>query len=294
MRECYTRDWATRLYADKAKPCREAAATAKVTRSTLPALCGYACEGLPSFTVCWDKESGKAWKQARMRYGAESFTIEERLAAQAARLAEIDAERVRALDPMAPAVGCGLAFEARNPDTGKGQTVTLETSKYQREVWRDNAKFRRNHDKAYQSSLSEQDKEAQAALAKEARKVAKEAKEAQAAAAAAFKAARPLDINKLVSERASMVKPNDGRVIRRKLPTRPHLAPHGLAPWGAFCVLGGAAYQASAPQRQRQPSFSGGGAAGRSWPRSKRPPPPRGSKRPPRGSIGRDPPGVFR
>lgn len=240
MRECYTRDWATRLYAGKVRQCSERNLSCKVSR-VIPAAY-FGCEGLSKNTVCWSKESGKAWV-GRDREGKAAMAIEERLAAQAARLVEIDRERLKQLDPMAPAVGTSLCWDEAQ-ENGHGVTVTLETSRYQRQVWADNAKFRREHDKARQSSLTEDDKAAQAALHKEAARLERERAKARKVDELNHRLSRTVDVNAILARKAQQVAPG---VIRRKLPTRPPHSPPWPRAMVGFLRFGGRSLPSQRP-----------------------------------------------
>ena len=62
---------------------------------------------------------------------------------QRERLEQLDGDRAQALENSPPAVGTLPSWEARDPETGRSVTMTYETSRYQREVWQDNARFAR-------------------------------------------------------------------------------------------------------------------------------------------------------
>jgi len=144
---------------------------------------------------------------------------------QRERLAELDKDRAQALENSPPAVGTLPSWEARDPETGRAVTMTYETTRYQREVWQDNARFARKMAKlgVIEVSSAQAEDDAARQAAREAARVARQEKGARtraenAARKGADKAARALAAAR--ADKARLPRPDGGfsptTVARRK------------------------------------------------------------------------------
>lgn len=135
------------------------------------------------------RAEGLAWPggEVRLRGAGEqpALSLGERHRAQREELKRLDLERSRALEPMRPAPGAEIVWDECNLDTGRRvQVTTYQTSRYQREVWREERRLNARHRDMASG-------EAEAKAAREAEKAARAVeREAARVRAANEKAAR--------------------------------------------------------------------------------------------------------
>lgn len=96
------------------------------------------------------RAEGLAWPggEVRLRPAGEqpALSLGEMYRAQREQLKNIERDRQRALEPMRPAPGAEIVWDECNLDTGRRvQATTYQTSRYQREVWREEKRLNARH-----------------------------------------------------------------------------------------------------------------------------------------------------